>query len=114
MHVQNPELDEHAMTLFFNDSLGMHIKYGIPRAMLKAILLKQSPFVLPGIDSITDDTVVDSMNIGIFLEKIRELSPDEEIEVEKLNISEGITAHFHSWKQVCNFMRESEQRLEMI
>ena len=71
VHFQKPEEAEHAMTLFFNDRLGMHIKYGIPWAVLKAILLGKSPFVLPGIDSITDDAIADSMNIGVFAEKIR-------------------------------------------
>ena len=61
---------------------------------MKASLLKQSPFVLPSIDSITDDTIVDKMNIGVFIEKIRALAPDEDIEIEKLTISAGITINF--------------------
>ena len=66
------------------------------------------------------------MNIVILLEKVQELYPDEEIEIEKLNISEGITVRFHdrrsrmalrkgdSWNKVCNFLKESKERLDMI
>ena len=94
VHFQKPEEAELAMTLHFNDRLGMHIKYGIPWMVLKASLLKQSPFVLPSIDSITDDTIADEMNIGVFLEKIRTLAPDEDIKIEKLIMSAGITINF--------------------
>ena len=88
---QKPEEVEHAMTLFFNDRLGIHIKYGIPWEVLKASLLKLSPFVLPSMDSITDETIVDKMNIAAFIEKIRKLAPDERIEIERLMMAEGIT-----------------------
>jgi hypothetical protein len=47
----------------------MHIRYGIPWGVLKDSLLERSPFVLPGPDGITDDSVVDPMNLGIFLER---------------------------------------------
>ena len=95
VHFQKPAEDaEIAMTLFFNDRLGMNIKYGIPWEVLKASLLKQSPFVLPSIDSITDDTIVDKMNIGVFIEKIRTLAPDENISIERLMMAAGITINF--------------------
>ena len=88
---QKPEDAEIAMTLYFNDRLGMHIKYGSPWEVLKASLLKQPPFVLPSMDSITDETIVDKMNIGAFIEKIRKLAPDEHIEIERLMMATGIT-----------------------
>ena len=91
---QKPEKVEHAMTLFFNDRLGMHIKYGVPWEVLKASMQAQSPFDLPSTDNITDDTIIDKKNIGVVIEKIRELAPDEDIELERLAMAEGITIHF--------------------
>ena len=91
---QKPEDLEIAMTLYFNERLGMHIKYGIPWEVLKASMQQQSPFDLPSTDSITDDTIIDKKNIGVFIEKIRELAPDEDIELERLAMAEGITIHF--------------------
>ena len=61
---------------------------------MKESLLERSPFVSPSTESITDDSVVDSMNIGIFLEKIRETVPNERIEVEVFQNYKGVSVHF--------------------
>ena len=78
------------------------------------------------INSITDDTIVDSINIDIFIEKIRRLVYNEKIEIETIKNSELINIHFinrykmmtlqidDSWREIYKFMKVSKERNEFL
>ena len=124
---KKPELDKYAMILCFNDSTEINIKYGISWNILKNLLVKKNTFILSSINSIIDDTIVDSINIDIFIEKIRNLVPDEKIKTEIIKPAEHISIYFidrystmslqigDSWRNVYRFIKESKgRRIEAI
>ena len=123
--VQVKKPDEHAMIFCFNDSTEINIKYNILWNILKDLLVEKNTFILSRINSIIDNTIVDSMNINIFIEKIGRLISDEN-EIKTIKNSELINIHFinrykmmtlqidDSWRKIYKFMKVSKERYKFL